>query len=135
MNSKDSILDLQNIDCNCNDCVFMNRDMGKFEQSKQFHNSMQLSEFERNKAQMAENIKDLELKIQKLIDEKDFSKVKDMQFSVKDLKRQLSKIKYLFNKDYLMLNFGKCTKLNKDVSFIPNTCQIDTQNCFEHRRK
>jgi len=30
--------------------------------------------------------------------------------------------------------YGNCTKLNKDVSFIPNTCQIHTQDCFEHRK-
>lgn len=30
--------------------------------------------------------------------------------------------------------YGFCTKLSKSVSFIPNTCQIDTQICFEHRR-
>ncbi len=32
------------------------------------------------------------------------------------------------------LNFGKCVKLNKDVSFIPETCQLETQHCFEHRK-
>ena len=31
--------------------------------------------------------------------------------------------------------YGNCSKLNKPVSFIPNTCQIDTQDCFEHRRQ
>jgi hypothetical protein len=30
--------------------------------------------------------------------------------------------------------YGNCTKLNKPVSFIPETCQIDTQQCFENRR-
>ncbi len=32
------------------------------------------------------------------------------------------------------LAFGYCMKCNFDVSFIPNTCQIETQKCFEHRR-
>ena len=30
--------------------------------------------------------------------------------------------------------YGNCSKLNKPVSFIPNTCQLETQDCFEHRR-
>lgn len=30
--------------------------------------------------------------------------------------------------------YGHCSKLNKPVSFIPETCQIDTQECFKHRR-
>jgi len=32
------------------------------------------------------------------------------------------------------INYGKCTKFNKEVSFIPNHCQIETQECFKHRR-
>jgi hypothetical protein len=32
------------------------------------------------------------------------------------------------------LNFGNCTKFNKDVSFIPVTCQVETQECFKHRK-
>lgn len=32
------------------------------------------------------------------------------------------------------VNYGNCTKFNKPVSFIPITCQPQTQHCFEHRR-
>lgn len=32
------------------------------------------------------------------------------------------------------LAFGNCIKLKKPVSFIPETCQLETQKCFEHRR-
>lgn len=32
------------------------------------------------------------------------------------------------------LAFGNCTKLNKPVSFIPMTCQLETQHCFIHRK-
>lgn len=32
------------------------------------------------------------------------------------------------------LQYGKCTKLNKDVVFTPATCQIHTQECFKHRK-
>lgn len=32
------------------------------------------------------------------------------------------------------LQFGKCSKFNKEVSFIPNTCQLETQKCFIHRK-
>jgi hypothetical protein len=31
-------------------------------------------------------------------------------------------------------NYGSCAKFDKPVSFIPATCQIDTQECFVHRR-
>lgn len=32
------------------------------------------------------------------------------------------------------LAFGNCTKFNKLVSFIPETCQLETQSCFKHRK-
>ena len=33
------------------------------------------------------------------------------------------------------LQFGNCSKFNnKPVSFIANTCQLEIQQCFEHRR-
>lgn len=32
------------------------------------------------------------------------------------------------------LNYGKCSKLNINVSFIANLCQPQTVNCFEHRK-
>ena len=31
-------------------------------------------------------------------------------------------------------NFGNCSKYNKAITFIPATCQIETQHCFVHRR-
>ncbi len=31
--------------------------------------------------------------------------------------------------------YGNCDKLNKPVSFIPNTCQLETQECFKNRRQ
>ena len=33
------------------------------------------------------------------------------------------------------LQFGACIKFDKSVSFIPNVCQLDTQHCFENRKK
>lgn len=32
------------------------------------------------------------------------------------------------------LHYGYCKNLNKNVSFLPNICQIETQNCFKHRK-
>lgn len=30
--------------------------------------------------------------------------------------------------------YGQCLKFDKEVTFIPAVCQIDTQQCFEHRK-
>ena len=44
------------------------------------------------------------------------------------------KMKYQFDKSTASINFGRCDKFDKEVTFIPNTCQLDTQECFTHRR-
>lgn len=75
---KKSIYLLQKIDCNCNDCKSMVRDL------KKFHEFNELYKGRENAG--------------------------------------------------CRINYGRCEKLNKDVSFIPNVCQLDTQECFEHRK-
>ncbi len=75
---KESIYELQNIDCNCNDCKFMVRDMPKLKSWDWWYEGR-------------------------------------------------------LNCSY-RINYGTCTKFNKPITFIPNNCQIETQNCFEHRR-
>lgn len=98
----DSIYELQNIDCNCNDCKFMVRDFERFNKSLEFHKSIQLNDWQRNS----------EL-----------------------LKKQGLKVKpFQFDKSQVIINYGTCTKFNKSVSFIPNTCQLHTQECFVHRK-
>ena len=59
----------------------------------------------------------------------------DCKFMVRDLEI-LNKHKKTFAGTGIMdkLNFGMCTKFNKSVTFIPNTCQLETQECFEHRK-
>lgn len=75
---KESLIELQKIDCNCNDCKFMERDFEKLEKHKQSYEGTGLMD---------------------------------------------------------KLAYGDCKKFNKPVSFIPGTYQIETQECFEHRRE
>lgn len=79
---RDSIIELQKIDCNCNDCKYMQRDIVKF---------------------------------------------KSFNYLFVNEKGQVTSPAY-------RSNYGHCKKFDKAVSFIPNTCQLDTQECFEHRR-
>lgn len=75
---KISIIELQKIDCNCNDCIFMVRDFKKLEEHKESYKGLGFID---------------------------------------------------------RLAFGFCKKFNdKPVSFIPETCQLETQNCFIHRK-
>jgi hypothetical protein len=76
---KESIFELQKIDCNCNDCKFMERDFDKMKSFDHLHEGQEKASHR--------------------------------------------------------CNYGTCTKFNKLVSFIPNTCQLETQSCFEHRRR
>jgi hypothetical protein len=71
-------IELQNIDCNCNNCIFMERDFEKLKVHKASFEGTGLMD---------------------------------------------------------SLQFGKCSKLNKSVSFIPNTCQLETQDCFKNRKE
>lgn len=115
--NKESIFDLQNIDCNCNDCGYMTRDFEAFKKWESFHKQIQLQEFERKKQkafEVAENCED--------------PKGKESLFRI------ANKMEFSFDKSGLM-QYGTCgLKNNIQVSFIPNTCQIETQDCFKHRK-
>jgi hypothetical protein len=47
---------------------------------------------------------------------------------------EAEKMRFQFNRNEGSINYGHCDKLNKPVTFIPNTCQLETQECFKHRR-
>lgn len=109
-------IELQNIDCNCNDCKFMVRDFAKFEKWKAWNKALQEKEFERRKA---EAFRQAEL----CPDEK----------GKKTLLHYAQRLKFTFDQSVL-IHYGACSKFNKPVSFIPNICQIETQGCFENRK-
>ena len=75
--NKESILDLQIIDCNCNDCIYLERDFERTNRHKQSYIGTGLSD---------------------------------------------------------NLQYGHCKKKRVPISFIPNTCQLETQDCFVHRK-
>lgn len=118
---KESIFELQKIDCNCNDCVFMNRDQERFKQSQELHYKWQLSHFNITKDNL-------------LLKAKEWDKRNEPD-KAEYLRKEVSRMKFQFDKKEAFINYGYCTKLNKNVSFIPNVCQLDTQECFKHRKE
>lgn len=99
----------------------MARDMELFKMSLESHKNWQLDYFNIIK--------------QKLIDKSNWHKDKKNDLETWDmLLSESDKMKFIFDKSTAKINYGNCTKLNKPVSFIPNTCQLDTQECFKHRR-
>ena len=118
---KESIYLLQKIDCCCNDCVFMVRDVDKFKQSLESHHKWQLDYFN--------------VKKNKIIEKAKWHKDTFYDLEMWDkLLTEAENMKFVFDKSSAKINYGKCSKFNKDVSFIPNFCQPETQECFVHRK-
>lgn len=110
-------IELQNIDCNCNNCVFMERDLDEFKKWAEFRKQLQYKEFESKKNEAIE-----------------IANNHPEEKSKHSLLRKANKMTFQFDKSDL-INYGNCKKYHKSVSFIPNICQIETQDCFENRRK
>lgn len=91
------------------------RDLAKFDQWAAWHRNLEQQEFERAKAKAIADALAVE-------DEK----------NREGMLRIAHKMKFQFDKSKL-LNYGRCLKFKKQVSFIPNICQVETQECFEHR--
>lgn len=117
---KESRYELQLIDCNCNDCKFMERDLERFKKSLDDHHRWQLNHFNIIRNNLYKKAEDW--------------KRRGFPEKYEIVKREADKLKFQFDKKEAMINYGKCLRFNKAVSFIPNTCQLETQECFEHRR-
>ena len=120
MLDKESKYLLQLIDCNCNDCKHMVRDFDKWKESKERHHKWQLDYFN--------TIRD------NLIKKSNEWRKRGELNKADQILKEANRMKFSFSEDF-HINYGNCTKLNKPVSFIPETCQIETQNCFEHRKQ
>lgn len=117
---RESIFERQLIDCNCNDCAFLVRNLEKFEESKKRRDGWQRTTFESRKKRVLEEAKSLR--------ERGSDEKADNLFKI------ANNMKYHFLNNS-RINFGRCEKLDKDITFMPNQCQLETQECFEHRKK
>ncbi len=124
-------VELQNIDCNCNNCKYMVRDFNKFEQSKKDRDRWQLSTFVNTRTKF---IRDSQESIMRAQKEKEPEKKKQLFKKGYNLLKIAKAMKYSFNNDS-KINYGDCEKLNKKVSFIPDILQIETQECFKNRKE
>lgn len=115
------MIELQEVDCNCNDCKFLIRDLEKFNRSEVFHRKLCLEEFERDKAKTLSDAN-------QWYNKGEWDKGHPLEIQGLNMKFQFQR------KDECLISFGQCSKLNKSVSFIPGICQVETQKCFEHRK-
>ena len=116
---KESKKELQKIDCNCNDCAYLNRSLSKRQNHVDFHFDMQKRHFNSKRMRLLKKgewwLKKNEVEKAKLI----FKEARGMRF--------------VFDEGSCSLHYGMCTKFKKDVSFVTNTCQLETQDCFKPR--
>lgn len=112
--------DLQTLDCNCSDCKNFTRSISKRQKSVDLHYKWQKDSFDTKRRKMIENAEDWIGKGEKK--------------KAKTLLKEARKMVFQFDESGCAIHFGRCGKLNKEVSFMPNTLQLDTQECFEHRR-
>lgn len=92
----------------------MVRDFEKKKKWEEFHRKLQFAEFEISKA----------------------LKIKEAEGNIPRndwLIEKAKKLQFQFDKTGL-INYGGCDKLKKPVTFIPDNCQLETQDCFKHRR-
>lgn len=122
---RQALIELQKIDCNCNDCIFMVRDQERFKESLADHQRWQQDYFNTKKQNL----------LNKAAEYEDPTKYKYNLDKARSLRAEANRMRFQFDKKEASINYGDCTKLKKPVSFIPNTCQIKTQECFKHRRE
>ena len=114
-------VELETLDSNCNNCKHLTRDVERFDESVRFHHQLSLNEFETTRTNLL-LIADGYYKKQEF--EKGFQ-----------VEKEANKMKFQFSKkDECPINYGSCLKFQKPVSFIPGICQLETQDCFEHRK-
>lgn len=116
---KESKYELQKIDCNCNDCGFLTRDLAKLNAVREHDKKFQLLFFDYRKGRAISEATNL---IQR--------KPEKGQVALK----AANNLKHVYAGQSFPLSYGHCNKLLKDVSFIPNLLQLETQECFVHRK-
>jgi len=99
----------------------MVRDIDKFKQSLELHHKWQLDYFNTIKNKIIEKAKW-------------WKNTKGDLEKWSDLLMEAEAMKFVFDKSSAKINYGRCAKFNKDVTFMPNICVPENQECFEHRK-
>jgi hypothetical protein len=129
---KESIFELQNIDCNCNDCKHLFR---LFDKQNNLLAADKVADEELFYIVREKKVKNIQENISSLLKYKDVINQADLKIAKQKNKLQvLSKEKYGYQGRKAPVQYGVCCKFKKEITFIANTLQLETQNCFEHRR-
>ena len=113
--------ELKVLDSNCSDCLFMDRSIPKRQTSVDKHYVWQKNHFDMERM--------------KVLTRAEYWQNEGDMAKAKLLLQEARKMVFQFNEGECALHYGMCHKYDKDVSFIPNTIQLDTQDCFVHRKE
>ncbi len=114
------MIELQKLDCNCSDCGFFERSLSRRQTHVDFHYLMQKEAFDRRRIKLLEKGEWWLWK-------------KKNKAKAKVLFKEARAMKFQFDESKCSLVYGYCRKFEKQVSAIPNTLQLHTQDCFLHR--
>ena len=116
---KESTYLKQKLDCNCNDCAFMVRDFDALSLAKKIAEAGEKYLYDRWVHRRMQEAWDLNY----------VGKHEKCSNLIKDIRKR----KFTYTHTSTIL-YGNCSKLNKKVTFIPNDFQLETQECFIHRK-
>lgn len=131
--TKESIYEYQLIDCNCNDCKHLCRSFDIQNNTLDANKKLQEEMF-----YMAKEMTILSIRkdIANLVKNRLLVNRADEKISGKrERLAAIQKETFHFQGDRTPIQYGTCSKFSKEITFIPVTCQIETQDCFEHRKK
>ena len=121
-------IELKELDTNCNDCKFLKRSILKRQQHVDFHYELQKKHFNTQRLKLIETGEKYQEKATKQPSKSEYYNNK-----AKNCFKEARALKFVFDEGSCSLFFGRCTALNKDVSFIPNTLILDNFNCYTPR--
>jgi hypothetical protein len=97
----------------------MIRDNNRLKDSKELHRKWAESSWKRRREKVLSAAKD--------------AKERGNTSSYEELMKEYKSLKPDYSYTSKIL-YGTCEPVNEEISFIPNTCQLHTQDCFQHRR-
>jgi len=116
---KESIYELQKIDCSCNECGYLIRDIDKLKRINLELRKLHEDVFNLRKENLIREAKQLILT--------------NKEKGEKNLKKSLI-LEFHYNNSPTPILYGNCSKFNKEISFIGGVLSIENQKCFVHRK-
>lgn len=120
----------QKLNCNCNDCLFMQRDLKETNLWRGWHEHFDYMEYLKARHQLAYQLSMMDIAA------KEEGRPLPRK-TVIHLEKKYRKFPFQFNSKGL-INYAVCTsekgKHNQKVTFLSNHFQLDTQHCFVHRK-